>query len=157
MPFGRGALLQPFLADAANGLGELVGIGAFDVILASAQAFRAFFVVAKLQAAQDANGNPTKFGRRPKPFENLETGHLRHVQIEQDEIGNGMGRMVGKRRFAPKIGKDLIAIGDDLKGVLEFGPGKGASKKEQVVFLVFRYKNGCGSGHISPVSVQCPL
>jgi len=153
LPFGSGAVLNPFLADAANEFGELVGIGAFDVIFASAEVGCAPFVVGKFEAAQDADGYPAEFGGGPKPFEDLEAGHPRHVQIEDDKVGGRTGDMIGIRSVSLKIGKNLLAISDNLEGVVEFGAGKSPLEEEPVVFLIFGYENRCGASHISPVSV----
>ena len=142
-PLNSDAGLEPFVADAADEFGELSDIGAFGVEFAGAQADGAIFVRGIVVSAQDAGGDAAKVGRGSKPFKDFEAILLRHVKVEQDEVGDGMGGFIGKGRLALEIGEDFFAIGNELEGTTELAAIKDASEQKGIVEVIFGDKNGC--------------
>jgi hypothetical protein len=73
-----------------------------------------------------------------EPFQNFKASLERHLQIEQEEIRQGIFGAVAEFRVALKIGDGFAAIGDFRDDFQTRGAAHGFLQKEAIIFRIIR-------------------
>src|SRR5208283_641818 len=133
-------------AEPADGLGELVVVdGLLDVDVA-AQLVAPFDLPRVVGRRQDDDRHLAQLRVRLQPPQHLRSLHLRHPDVEQDQVHLPVAVLLARARVEEEV-KDRLPVGEMLYGVVEPSRDEVLPHKDGVAFIVVDNQDDRGALH----------
>src|SRR5690606_8073781 len=111
--------------------------GRLENVARGSELLRAHAILHATGRRKDHHGKLGEFGLRAQPFQDLETGTDRQVQVEQHEVGQGKPGAVLVGFAAREVRDGAVAVFHRLKTIVKTDSFERVAHKEHVVLLVF--------------------
>jgi hypothetical protein len=87
------------------------------------------------------DGQATEGRLRSQPFQNLETGDLGHLEVEQRERRQRVFDPIREMSGTGQVIDRLLAIAGHKEGILDFGSLEGPLQEENIVLIILRQED----------------